>query len=252
METADRGDPGAVDRDAHPDDRGRLIDALAHQLQNPLAVITGNLELLLDDLASGDPQERSLRAIERAAGRIQAMVTDLLALARVNNPDHPLHEVEVDVASLVRDVGDSVSAEAAAAELKVELELPAEPLPVIGDPGELEDLVGNLLSNAIKYSDPGGTVKVVVRSVSERATAYVELTVCDRGIGIAEEERGRLFDAFFRSRSAEARRRPGTGLGLTVVDRVVRRHHGRIEVESELGAGTSIRVLLPRPGADVG
>lgn len=245
MEAADRAERGPVEREPLPDERGQLIDALAHQLQNPLAVIVGNLELLLEDLVAGDPQARSLRAIERAAGRIQEMVTDLLALARVNDPDHPVHEVEVDLTSLVRDVADSVSAEAAAAELKVELELPAEPLTVIGDPGELEDLLANLLSNAIKYSDTGGSVNVVVQSVSEHATSYVELRVRDRGIGISEVERGRLFEAFFRSRSAEARRRPGTGLGLTVVDRVVRRHHGRIEVESELGEGTSFRVLLP-------
>src|SRR5690349_18150704 len=115
MERADLAEPGPADREAIPDDRGRLIDALAHQLQNPLAVIVGKLELLLEDLAASDPQARSLRAIERAAGRIQEMVTDLLALAKVNDPDHPLHEVEVDLTSLVRDVADSVSAEAAAA-----------------------------------------------------------------------------------------------------------------------------------------
>ena len=76
-------------------------------------------------------------------------------------------------------------------------------------------------------------------------TAYVELTVIDEGIGIAEDELGRLFEEFFRSENLQARARPGTGLGLTVVDRVVRRHRGRIEVESELGEGTTFRVLLP-------
>ena len=140
---------------ATSDYRGQLIDALSHQLQNPVAAITGNLELLFDDLEPGDPSERPLRAIERATGRIQAMIQDLLALAKVNNPDRPLHEVEVDLAALVRVVGDSVRAEAAAGDVKVKLDLPADPMLVRGDPGELEDLVGNLVSNAIKYSDPG-------------------------------------------------------------------------------------------------
>ena len=230
---------------ATSDYRGQLIDALSHQLQNPVAAITGNLELIFDELDEDDPLERSLRAIERATGRIQAMIVDLLALAKVNNPDRPLREVAVDLPTLVGDVVESGSAEAASGEVKVGTELPPEPLAVRGDPGELEDLVGNLLSNAIKYSDPGGSVTAAVQRVVEGSATYVELLVRDRGIGIAEEEQGRLFEEFFRSASVEARRRPGTGLGLTVVDRVVRRHGGRIEVESELGEGTTFRVLLP-------
>ncbi len=230
---------------ATSDYRGQLIDALSHQLQNPVAAITGNLELLFDNLEPGDGSERPLRAIERATGRIQAMIQDLLALAKVNNPDRPLHEVEVDLAALVRVVGDSVRAEAAAGDVKVKLDLPAGPMLVRGDPGELEDLVGNLVSNAIKYSDPGDSLTACVQRVVQGGMPYVELAVIDEGIGIAEEDLGRLFEEFFRSDNVQARARPGTGLGLAVVDRVVRRHRGRIEVESELGEGTTFRVLLP-------
>jgi signal transduction histidine kinase len=230
---------------ATSDYRGQLIDALSHQLQNPVAAITGNLELLFDNVGPGDPSERPLRAIERATGRIQAMIQDLLALAKVNNPDRPLHEVEVDLAGLTRDVADSVRAEAAAGDVKVRLEVAAEPMVVRGDPGELEDLVANLVSNALKYSDPGGSVTAGVQRVVQAGKAYVELSVADEGIGIAEAELDRLFEEFFRSQSVEARTRPGTGLGLAVVDRVVRRHRGLIAVESELGEGTTFRVLLP-------
>ena len=129
--------------------------------------------------------------------------------------------------------------------MRVALELPDDPMLVRGDPGELEDLVANLLSNAIKYSDPEDSVRACVRRVVEGGRAYVELTMVDEGIGIAEEEQGRLFEEFFRSQSVAARTRPGTGLGLAVVERVVRRHRGRIEVASVLGEGTTFRVLLP-------
>jgi signal transduction histidine kinase len=230
---------------ARSDYRGQLIDALSHQLQNPVAAITGNLELLLDHLEEGEPTERPLRAIERATGRIQSMIEDLLALAKVNNPDRPLHEIEVDLGAVVRDVVELVSAEATAEDVKIELVLPSVPLQVRGDPGELDDLVGNLISNAIKYSDPGDVVTACVQRVVQGDTAYVELAVCDEGIGIAEEDQDRLFEEFFRSENLEARTRPGTGLGLAVVDRVVHRHGGSIDVESELGKGTTIRVLLP-------
>jgi signal transduction histidine kinase len=225
--------------------RGQLIDALSHQLQNPVAAITGNLELLLEELPPGDGSERSLRAIERATGRIQAMITDLLALAKVNNPDRPLHEVEVDLAAVVREVVEQVSAEATAHDVTLDLRLPRARLLVLGDPGELEDLVANLMSNAVKYSDPGDVVTACIQRVVEGGTTYLELAICDEGIGIAEEEQGRLFEEFFRSESPAARSRPGTGLGLAVVERVVHRHRGRIEVESQLGEGTTFRVLLP-------
>ena len=225
--------------------RGQLIDALSHQLQNPVAAITGNLELLLDEVEAGDPDERPLRAIERATGRIQVMIQDLLALSKVNNPDRPLHEVEVDLGALAQGVVELVSVEAAASDVKLEFTLPPTPMQVRGDPGELDDLVGNLISNAIKYSDPGDVVTVWVQGVVEGGTPWVELSICDEGIGIAEEEQGRLFEEFFRSERVEARTRPGTGLGLTVVDRVVHRHRGSIDVESELGEGTTFRVLLP-------
>ena len=236
---------GMLRERATSDYRGQLIDALSHQLQNPVAAIIGNLELLLDDLQPGDASERPLRAIERATGRIQSMVRDLLALAKVNNPDRPLHEVEVDLGALVRDVLESVAAEAAACAVSIAMVGPPGAALVSAQPGELEDLVSNLVSNAIKYSDPGGSVRATTALVVEGGTPYVELRISDRGIGIADDEVGRLFEEFFRSERVEARKRPGTGLGLAVVDRVVRRHHGRIEVESELGEGTTFRVLLP-------
>ena len=230
---------------ATSDYRGQLIDAFSHQLQNPVAAIVGNLEILRDELDPDHPGERALRGIERATGRIEAMVRDLLALAKVNNPERPLHEVDVDLANLVRDCVEAMAVEAANAGVHVEVVAPHSPLVVRGDPGELEDLVGNLLSNAIKYSDPDGCVSVSVGRVVEGGGTHVELRVADRGIGISPEDQDRLYEEFFRSERAEVRRRPGTGLGLPVADRVVRRHRGRIEVESELGEGTTFRVLLP-------
>ena len=99
--------------------------------------------------------------------------------------------------------------------MKVKLDLPADPMLVQGDPGELEDLVANLVSNAIKYSDPGGSVTAGVQRVVQGGSAYVELAVVDEGIGIAEEERDRLFEEFFRSDDVagpgSARHRAGAG-----------------------------------------
>jgi signal transduction histidine kinase len=112
---------------------------------------------------------------------------------------------------------------------------------VAGDPEELHRLVGNLVSNAVKYSRDGGRVQVGLA----RVEGDVVLTVADDGIGISETDRARLFTEFFRSTNPAALERPGTGLGLAIVARIVARHGGRVEVDSELGTGTTVTVTLP-------
>lgn len=227
--------------EATSDHRRELIDVFSHQLQNPVAAILGNLEILLEDLPPDHEDARPLRAIERAAGRIEAMVQDLLVLAKLDRRDGALPTTEVDLAALTADVAEAFHAEATGLGVTLRVEVPDAPLVVRGDRGELEDLVANLVSNGVKYSDPGGEVLVRAGAVPDG----VELRVSDRGIGIAEADVGRLFEEFFRSESLQARSRPGTGLGLAVVDRVVQRHRGRVEVDSVLGEGTTFRVVLP-------
>ncbi len=120
---------------------------------------------------------------------------------------------------------------------------PDRPLLVRGDPHDLDVLFGNLLSNAVKYSDAGGTIRVVVTTEGD---GDLVVAVSDDGIGISEEDRERLFREFFRSTNPEALTRPGTGLGLAISARIVARHGGRIGVESELGRGSTFRVVLPQ------
>jgi signal transduction histidine kinase len=113
----------------------------------------------------------------------------------------------------------------------------------LGNAVELDRVVVNLVNNAVKYTQSGGTITITLREADE--SGMVELIVADDGIGIAADDLPRLFREFFRSGNAVALGRPGTGLGLAIVDRIVRRHGGRVEVESEIGAGSTFRVLLP-------
>ena len=227
--------------------RSQLVDVLSHEVQNPLTAILHNAELLLEEGPHDDLTVRGLEAIQRGAERIQVMGADLLVLARVGNPVRPLAET-VDLVAVARDACELLAAEAQQRSVVVRLVAEAESLPVLGDPQDLDAVVGNLVSNAIKYSEPGGRVRVLVRRCTGPQEAQAELVVEDDGVGIAEDERDRVFEEFFRSADPRVRERAGTGLGLAIVERAVSRHGGRVDVESAPDVGTRFRVLLPLVG----
>ncbi len=227
--------------------RSQLVEVLSHEVQNPLTAILHHAELLLEEGPHDDLTVRGLEAIQRGAERIQVMGADLLVLARVGNPVRPLAET-VDLVAVARDACELLAAEARQRSVVVRLVVEAESLPVLGDPQDLDAVVGNLVSNAIKYSEPGGRVGVLVRRCTGPQDAQAELVVEDEGVGIAEDERGRVFEEFFRSADPRVRERAGTGLGLAIVERAVSRHGGRVDVESAADEGTRFRVLLPLVG----
>jgi signal transduction histidine kinase len=125
--------------------------------------------------------------------------------------------------------------------VKVSLEGDHEQFFAAGDPAELDIMLTNLLSNAIKYSGADSTVTLTL----SRDEDWIVISCEDHGIGIAPADRQQLFREFFRSELPEVKAQAGTGLGLTIVDRIVTRHLGRIEVESVLGRGSTFRVFLP-------
>lgn len=222
------------------DYRTQLIATLSHELRTPLTVIAGNLELL--DMEGVPPAaDRFVTAMTRGTDRMQKVVDDLLLLARVSHPQHPLVHVEVDVADLARDVVLLVESPARAKELTLVVDVGDRRLPVCGDPSELDRMLANLVSNAVKYTHAGGRVTVS----AAREGDDVVLRVSDTGIGISEDDRAGLFGAFFRTTNPEALTESGTGLGLAIVASIVERHAGRVRVDSRLSEGTTFTVTLP-------
>ncbi|MBZ5737190.1 sensor histidine kinase [Nocardioides mangrovi] len=222
------------------DYRSHLVATLSHELRTPLTVIAGNLELLgaldLDPTVASHHQ-----AMTRGAVRMQKVVDDLLLLARVSDPGHPLERIAVDVRDVVTDVASLVDSAAEVKGVRLGVDLPAEPLTVAGDPTEIDRLVGNLVSNAVKYTPTGGGVHIS----ADRHGDHVVLRVADDGLGISEEDQRGLFKAFFRTTNPDALREQGTGLGLTIVASIVERHDGKVDVASRLGEGTTFTVTLP-------
>ena len=221
--------------------RRDFVSNVSHELRTPITSIKGFVETLLED-ALEQPVEarRFLEIIARQTDRMEAIVTDLLSMARLEQEER---EVSLEP-GLVFDVLEAAiqSCQPLAKEKGVEVRLK-------GDKGQqawmqvtlLEQAVANLLDNAIKYSPEGGTVLV------EAATQGSELvlSVSDEGPGIDEEHLPRLFERFYRVDKARSRSLGGTGLGLAIVKHIALLHRGRVEVESELGRGSTFRICLP-------
>jgi signal transduction histidine kinase len=222
------------------DYKSKLIATLSHELKSPLAAMLANIEFLTGTVDLDPGALDVLAAVDRGAGRLVRVVEDLLLLAKVGDPHLPLLTRPVSLRDVVDDVINLTSiADQNRFEVRVESDL--QSLIAVGDPVELDILVTNLVSNAVKYSGTDSTVTVTLA----RDGDWVVLSCVDRGIGIAPSDRPQLFREFFRSDSPQVKAQSGTGLGLTIVDRIITRHLGRIEVDSRLGEGSTFRVFLP-------
>jgi signal transduction histidine kinase len=225
--------------------KDEFVSSVSHELRTPLTAVTGYVELLLED-ESDDQALRYLEIVQRNAQRLRELVDDLLFAARLQVGG--LVELErgpVDLAALAEETVETAMPEAVAA--GVELRLRTAPsLPLLdGDADRLSRLLANLVANAIKFTPSGGSVEIGLRPDEE----CVLLEVSDTGMGIADAERGRLFERFFRSQAALDRRVPGTGLGLYICKAIVDAHDGRIAVRSAVDRGTVVLVVLRAPAA---
>jgi len=222
------------------DYKSKLIATLSHELKSPLAAMLANIEFLQETVALDRAAIDVLAAVDRGAVRLVRVVEDLLLLAKVGDPHLPLLPRPVSLPDVVADVVNLTSI-ADQRRVKVRVEGQPDQMVAVGDPAELDIMITNLLTNAIKYSSRDTTVTLTMA----RSDSWVVLTCEDLGIGISPTDRAQLFREFFRSESPEVKAQPGTGLGLTIVDRIVTRHLGRIEVDSVLGKGSTFRVFLP-------
>ena len=220
-----------------------FVGSVSHELRTPITSIVGYLEMLEEGTFGGlnAAQADAVRRVSANSARLLLLIDDLLTLSRVEDDGLVLADRALDLRTLVRAGYDVVSPAWEARDLQVCLDLPGEPVPFLGDRDMIERVVVNLVSNAVKFTPDGGRVEVRLSTCGDGATIEVR----DSGIGIPEEERGRIFSRFFRSSVAQKQAIPGSGLGLSIARAVVEKHGGRIELESGEGDGTTFRVWLP-------
>jgi two-component system, OmpR family, sensor kinase len=217
----------------------RFTTDASHELRTPLSVVANQAELALRRERQPAEYRDALQAILEAARRMRAVVEDLLTLARADAGQLSLRRDPLDLAALVRDTAGLMAGEAERLGIAVELDLGRAT--VRGDRSRLQELVLNLLANAIRYNREGGRVTLRLRA----GDGVAVLDVIDTGIGIPPEEQSLVFDRFHRVDKARSRETGGSGLGLAISRWIAEAHGGRIVLESEPGAGTTLRVELP-------
>jgi two-component system sensor histidine kinase PilS (NtrC family) len=209
---------------------GQLAAGLAHEIRNPLASLSGAVELLAADLPTSDRHSQTLsQIVQRETARLNRLVTDFLTYARPG----PGRSQAVALRALFEEIAELVARDASLG-IEVKLDVPQE-LEVLGNPDQLRQVFWNLVLNAAQ-SDPSDRA-VHVRAT--RADDGVEISIEDRGCGMEPETMDRLFEPFYTTKPK------GTGLGLATVHRVVEAHGGHIGVASEPRRGTTVRVVLP-------
>jgi two-component system sensor histidine kinase PilS (NtrC family) len=211
---------------------GQLAAGVAHEIRNPLASISGSIELLRQAPVASDEDRTLMAIVHREIQRLNGLIGDLLDYA---NP-RPPHRVDFDLGVLVEETLQVARAEPAFAQVTMAMQVD-RPLPIHADPAKLRQVLWNLLRNAADAATTGGRH---VHVEAHRTLDATTIIVSDDGPGIAAEQLAHIFDPFFTTKSK------GTGLGLAICHAIVAEHQGHIDVSSELGRGTMMEVILPR------
>ena len=223
--------------------KDEFLATLAHELRNPLAPIKNGMQILRLSSAAESPSRRTLDIIDRQLNHLIRLVDDLLDIARITSGKVRIQPALVPVRDTLARSLEAVQASLDAKRHQLSLELPGDEVFVRGDADRLTQVFSNLLSNAVKYTPAEGRIEVSSTVGAER----IEVSVSDSGIGIPPEQQSAVFELFSQVRDHQAHSEGGLGIGLALVDSLVRLHGGQVAVHSEgSGRGSTFRVTLPR------
>lgn len=222
--------------------RRDFVANVSHELRTPLSILRGYIETMLDDPNMPRPEcARILEVMEQHSQRLGLLANDLLTLAQLESGSSSLQLNEIDLTQFFGGLVRDWKKKFAGKSLNAIVHVPSD-FPIIrADETRLREVFDNLLDNAVKYSSKKGEIRLQVA----RCEDEIALSVSDDGIGISQEDLPRIFERFYRADKARSRELGGTGLGLSIVKHLAQLHGGRAEADSEIGHGTTIRVILP-------
>jgi two-component system phosphate regulon sensor histidine kinase PhoR len=222
--------------------RSEFVANVSHELRTPLTSIRGFAETLLDG-ALEDPRLAGdfLKIINAETERLSRLIDELLNLSKLENHKFMPNLQPLEIKDLLERVVAVLKSRAEEKQLAVKVEVPEFFSTVPGDPDMIYQVLINLIENAICYTQPGGEITVSASASPED----IRVDVRDNGIGIPAESLPRVFERFYRVDKARSREQGGTGLGLSIVKHIIDAHHGNVQVESEVGVGSTFSFVLP-------
>jgi PAS domain S-box-containing protein len=228
--------------------KDEFLATMSHELRTPLTSILGWSRLLDSNQLSEKEKERAVHVIQRNAEAQSKLIEDLLDVSRIITGKLRIEFQPVSFATITDGAVNSMRPAADAKQLQLETEIDPAAGPILGDPARLRQIVANLLSNAIKFTPNGGKIHIKL----QRSNSHVRLTVTDSGVGIAAEHLPHIFERFRQVDSSTVRAHGGLGLGLAIVDYLVRQQAGVVLAESSgVGKGSTFSVDFPLTSSEV-
>lgn len=220
----------------------RILDFTSdasHELLTPLTAMIGNIDVTLRRKRTEEEYDATLKKIRSESNRMMETVKSLLFIARSEPPYNKLERELTDVSSLIQEEIDNLAPMAANAHVTILYE--PDPISATINAALFRQLVQNLLTNGIKYSNPNGKINVEIKSLPND----IVLSIQDEGCGIPSDAIPKLFDRFYRVDNSRQRQTGGSGLGLTIVKRIVDLHNGKVDIQSEVNKGTIFTISIP-------
>ncbi|MDR1195581.1 MAG: HAMP domain-containing histidine kinase [Endomicrobium sp.] len=225
-----------------------FVSSVSHELRSPLAAIDGYCDLLIEGVEKNYPpqqQLKGLKIIKDASIRLTNFINNILDLAKMKAGKFEMKAGPVFVDEIIREITLLFESLAVAQNKILSFKLPQSMPPIYGDSEKIKQVVTNLVSNAFKFTKEGDGITISAMISPSYGNDFVEIWIADTGIGLSKRDTEKVFEKFYQVKDSEFKKPKGTGLGLSIVYEIIKLHHGRIWAESELGAGTSFKFVLP-------